>query len=150
MAKKPLIDVGLATEIRQKFFSPAPPPPKLETWRQHVRSLLGANGEKLWAGVVDIANGKAWIPVLPDGREGPPQVPTTNDRLQAQQYLGNMLFGRPVDQTAIVEAEQKAAENADLKLMSDDDLLQLARRALAEKIVNSVPGEVVAIEEEKP
>lgn len=147
-ARKPLIDVGLAEEIRQKYFVPTKPE-RTETWRQRLRTLVGKDGEALWNGVLDIAAGKAWVPTLPDGREGPPQVPTTNDRLAAYQYVGNMLFGRPVDQTAIVEAERKAAENADLKLLSDEDLLELARNALKEKLVASVPGNARALDEDE-
>lgn len=104
---------------------------KKEIWRSALRTAVGSDGQRLWKVLLAIAEGEAWIPRLADGREGAPVTPTTADRFQAATYLANALFGRPVDQTQVVEAERAAQENAALMSLSDDELLLEARRILA-------------------
>jgi hypothetical protein len=104
--------------------------PKREVWRSALRQAVGSDGQRLWKVLLAIAEGEAWIPRLPDGREGPPVTPTTRDRLQAAMYLGDALFGRAVDQTQVVAAEHAAQDNAALTALSDDELLLEAERIL--------------------
>lgn len=92
------------------------------SWKDYLRELVGPNGERLLDGMLDIAEGRPWIPRLHNGREGEPVVPTTADRLAAQQYLSNMLHGRPVDQTKVMKAEREASKNAEVIALSDEDL----------------------------
>ena len=104
------------------------------TFRNALRELCGPNGERIWSGLFDIAEGKPWIPKLPDGREGPPQIPSTADRRAAYEYLANALCGRPVDQAAINLAESAAEENASVRALSGPELEREARRILARKV----------------
>lgn len=116
-----------------------------ETYRSVIRSLAGQGGEALWVTLMEIAQGKAWVPRLPDGREGPPQVPSTTDRRDAAIYLANALFGKPVPQTELVKAEAAATHSEDLRAMSDDDLQAEVRRLMyLEGDVDD--GEVVDVE----
>ena len=133
-------DKDLITEIRSRWFTPAEPKRKTTVWKDAHRGLVGTDGEVIWRGILSIAEGKAWVPQLPDGREGPPQIPTAADRHAAYRYLADALFGRPTSQEKIAEAEKAAAENQDLHALTDDELEAKVRQALME---GSVLGEVV-------
>jgi len=107
---------------------------KTEVWRQVMRRMAGGdNAEEVIQSIVDIAAGKAWIPKLPDGREGPPQLPTAGDRLAAAVHITNMLFGKPVAQTEIIAAEKQTYDQARVKALSDAELKALIyKQVLAE------------------
>lgn len=92
------------------------------SWKDYLREQTGPNGERLLDGMLDIAQGRPWIPRLLDGREGEPVVPTTADVLAARTYLLNMMHGRPVDQTKVMKAEREASKNAEVIALSDEDL----------------------------
>lgn len=113
-----------------------------DIWKTALRQAVGPEGQRLWRVFLDIAEGKAWQPELPDGRLGPPQVPSSGDRVAAATYLSNALFGRPVDQTQIVQAEQVAEQSAALRALSDAELLEEAKRI--------VEGVAVVKGEEEP
>jgi hypothetical protein len=115
-----------------------------DVWRAALRQAVGSEGQRLWRTLLDIAEGRAWQPELPDGRLGPPQTPSAADRVAAATYLANTLFGRPVDQTQIVEAERAANEHAALQALTDAELLEEARRVVEGSAI------VHPAEEEKP
>lgn len=114
-----------------------------ETYRAVIRRLVGAGGEALWATLAEIAGGKAWVPTLPDGRQGPPQVPSTTDRRDAAIYLANALFGKPVPQSEVVRAEAAAAASEDLRQWTDEALdAEVRRLVLEEKLAGETDAEV--------
>ena len=131
-------------EVRAEFKAAAGPPRRLpatvvratktEVWRQVMRRMAGGdNAEEVIQSIVDIAAGKAWIPKLPDGREGPPQLPTAGDRLAAAVHITNMLFGKPVAQTEIIAAEKQTYDQARVKALTDAELKALIyKQVLAE------------------
>lgn len=123
--------VALAKEIRDKFFTKTHVEAEARsTWKNTLRQYVGSSGEVLWQGILRIAAGEAWTPKLPDGREGPPQIPDGSVRLQAYIYLANALFGKPASQEKITEAEKAAIESADLHALSDAELLEAVRKTL--------------------
>ena len=100
-----------------------------ETARTAIRKLVGPAGEELWKTLYSISRGDAWVPVLPDGREGPPQIPSSDDRLAAAKFLAEMFIGKAVPQTQVLEAEKAGQDLAELENLSDADLLLEAKEA---------------------
>jgi hypothetical protein len=106
-------------------------------WRAAARAAAGGDGVPLLFKVLmDIAEGKAVLAVLPDGRVGPPIIPTASDRLHAATEYIHAIIGKPVAQTEIVEAEAASQEMAAVQALSDDELLLRARSALQRGLIN--------------
>jgi hypothetical protein len=131
------------------------PPPKLERnieafvgitpstgkrpkgWRAAARMMAGGDAvPQLFKVLMDIAEGKAVLCTLPDGRIGPPIVPTAADRLRAATEYIHAVIGRPVPQTEIVQAEAAGQELEAVQALSDDELLSRARTALERGLVS--------------
>ena len=122
---------SLVRELKTRWFTPAERSKKRSAhWKDALRAHVGDDGEVLWKGLLSIAEGGAWVPVMPDGREGPPQVPTTMDRFSAYKFLAEALFGKAPTQEKIIEAEKAAAENQELQALSDDELEARVRKAI--------------------
>lgn len=117
-----------------------------KTWREALRNHVGPGGEKLWAVMLDIAEGRAWTPVLAsrDGIErlGEPVVPTTADRLSAAKELAHMMFGKPVPMTEVQQAEIEAQEMEAARSLTDAELQARVKRVLA---INPGPEENASI-----
>jgi hypothetical protein len=110
-----------------------------KTWREALRNHVGPSGERLWAIMLEIAEGRAWRPTwLENGVEhvGEPIAPSSADRLAAAKELAHMLFGKPVAQTEASQAEQDARELEAARALTDAELEARVRRAL---VLN--PGE---------
>lgn len=97
-------------------------------WRARVRE---AYGDKLWLGLIELAEGKPWVPKLPDGREGPVQIPTSDVRLRAYLELADRLYGRTVPETEIARAAQ--AQN-EYESLSDGELDAKLRGLFLERV----------------
>ena len=94
----------------------------------------GPAGERLWAIMLEIAEGKAWRPTwVENGIEhiGEPVIPSSADRLAAARELGHMLFGKPVPQTEASQAEADARELEAARALTDSELEARVRAALA-------------------
>lgn len=92
------------------------------SWRDRLRDRYG---EKLWEWFAQIASGEAFVPKLPDGREGPIQVPTPRDRLEAARELRDSMYGVPVPEVEIARAE---ASQGALNAIPDADLKRMVRQ----------------------
>lgn len=117
------------------------------TFRDALRGAIGPDGERAWRVILDIAEGRPWVPTLEDGSTADPVVPTTRDRLEAARYLTDSLFGKPIEQTQVPEAERAAQDNAELVRLSDEELFARARKivegtVIAEKVLPAEPEEV--------
>lgn len=104
---------------------------RAQTYKSAIRRLTGAQGERIWEVLSEIMEGKPWVPLLADGRQGPPQIPTTADRLKAALELRDSLIGKPVSVTDAVKAEREAGEAADLAALTDAELERQARAWLS-------------------
>jgi hypothetical protein len=124
---------ALVKELKSRWFTPAERSKKRSAlWKDALRAHVGDDGEVLWQGIIAIAHGQAWIPKLADGREGPPQLPTTNDRFLAYKFLAEALFGKAPTQEKIMEAERAAASNQDLTALSDEELEAAVRKMVTD------------------
>jgi hypothetical protein len=85
-------------------------------------------GEEIIEAWRDLMLGKPWVPVLPDGREAPPQIPSGETRYRAACELADRLWGRSVPETEIVKAERAQAA---LRALSDEELERRVRSTLA-------------------
>lgn len=114
-------------------------------WRKVLKSIVGEDGEHLWAAMMALAEGKPLIPKLPDGREGPPIIPTAEVALRAQVELAHLLVGKPVTQDQIMAAEQASRDMADIRLLSDAELERRARLVLSKGLaaLEARKGEVL-------
>lgn len=117
---------------------------KKTEFRDAIKRRVGEKGEKLWETLADIAEGKAWIPRLPDGREGPPQVPTTADRRAAATELSHMLYGKPVSQIELASANGPD-DRAALASLTFEEL-----KARAEKVIEARGWRVLSPARELP
>lgn len=99
-------------------------------WRGALKRMAGENGERLWELIMAHAEGKPLIPKLPDGREGPPIIPTPESSLRAAIELAHMFAGKPVTQDQIMAAEQASKEMAEIRALSDGELRERARNIL--------------------
>jgi hypothetical protein len=115
----------------EAFVGITPSQGKPKGWRAAARMMAGGDAvPQLFKVLMDIAEGKAVLCTLPDGRIGPPIVPTAADRLRAATEYIHAVIGRPVPQTEIVQAEAAGQELEALQALSDDELLNRARSAL--------------------
>jgi hypothetical protein len=85
------------------------------------------NGQDILEIFLQLAAGVPWVPTLPDGREAPPQIPSSEVRFRAAQELADRLWGRTVPETEIVDAERAQAA---LKAMTDEELESKVRSTL--------------------
>lgn len=116
-----------------------------KTWREALRNSVGPAGERLWAIMLDIAEGRTWRPTWTEAgveHVGEPIAPTTADRLAATRELAHMLFGKPVAQTEASQAEADAREVEAARSLTDAELETRVRRALA---LDPGPPEVAEI-----
>ena len=102
---------------------------KPDTWRSSLRKIVGDDG-KLWRIMLELAEGRAYRPVLPDGTEGPPIVPSPEIRLRATVELADRLYGKAVSATEQVQAEQAANDLEAIRALSDGELAQRVKGAL--------------------
>lgn len=109
---------------------PAPVPEKRYSWRTALRKKVGNHAERIWEILLDIAEGRAIQTELPDGRIGPPIIPTAADRTRAAIEMAHMLCGRPVDQTQITAADREASDMEAVRALSDEELQARAKDAL--------------------
>ncbi len=72
--------------------------------------------------LADLAEGKAWMADLPDGRCSAPVLPSSDIRLRAIMFLHEALHGKAVAQTEIAKAEQEAKEFESIRALDDNTL----------------------------
>lgn len=99
-------------------------------WQQRFRR---AHGDALEEILFDLAQGRAWIPTLPDGSVSAPVIPSSDVRLRAALALKEMVDGRAVPQTEIVKAEQESRDLEAVRALSDAELEAEARKILASR-----------------
>jgi hypothetical protein len=124
MPHAPALDTGRPVPVLVQ--SPISP----TNWRSYVRRLVGSKGEKVIETLVDLMEGRPWVPVTLDGRMMEPLVPTAEIRLRAAIHLSEMMHGKAVSQTEQVEAEDEATELESIRALSDEELERRARTAL--------------------
>lgn len=86
-------------------------------WRIELRKQIGS---AVWDFLVSVVKGEPYEPKMPDGRAGPVQVPSFQDRQEAARTLLAYSHGKPVEETEIARAEASqaafsAVPEADLK-----------------------------------
>lgn len=105
-----------------------------KTWREALRNQVGPAGERLWAIMLEIAEGQTWRPTYRDegGIQvvGEPVTPTSADRLAAARELSHMLFGKPVPQTEASKAEDDARSLEAARSLTDAELEARVRKVL--------------------
>lgn len=106
-----------------------------KTWRETLRNRVGPGGERLWEILLEVAEGRAWRPVYRDDQGievvGEPVSPTSSDRVAAVRELAHMLYGKPVAQTEVANAELDAREVEAARSLTDGELEARVKRALA-------------------
>ena len=95
---------------------------KPRSWRESLRRRLPA--ERMHEILAELAEGKAWMAELPDGRCSAPVLPSSDIRLRAIMFLHEALHGKAVAQTEIQKAELEAKEFESIRAL-DDDALEL-------------------------
>lgn len=136
----PKADKPVARPAKPKplpYFSPGEK--RTSTFREALTTYAGENGVKMLAILSDIANGKAWTPIDENGREGPPQVPSTADRSHAALNLLWLVSGKPVPQTKLVEAElasraSRTLEDVDTKQLEEEYISRLEAQGRVKRI----------------
>jgi hypothetical protein len=85
-----------------------------------------------WTTLRDLAAGRPFIPILPDGREAEPQVPTSAVRMKASIELLNRLFGKTPTATERTEASRAVEANTiqSFDELTDAELVGQVRSAL--------------------
>lgn len=120
-----------------------------KTWRDALRNHVGPGGERLWAVLMDLADGRAWRPTYRDERGvevvGEPIAPTSADRIAAVRELAHMLYGKPVSQTEALRAETEAADVEAARALTDAELEARVRRL----VLDPGPEQVAEITEGK-
>jgi len=125
------------------------PTKRQKGWRAAARALAGGDTmPHLFKVLMDIAEGKAVLCTLPDGRVGPPIIPTAADRLRAATEYIHAVIGKPVAQTEIVQAEAAGAELEAVQALSDDELLLRARSALERSLMSLTQRNPAPVEED--
>ena len=90
--------------------------------RAALRKRIGLDGDRLWQVMMDLAEGKPFVPVLPDGSFGEPIVPSPDVRLRAAEALADRAFGKAVAATELVKAEAESTELHSIQALSDAEL----------------------------
>lgn len=93
--------------------------------KQTVRQLISRltnGGEELVITLYDIAQGKAHVCTLPDGRVSEPMIPTFEVRRAAAKDLLELFGGKAVPQTEIMKAEEQSEKQAQLDAMTPEEL----------------------------
>lgn len=113
-------------------------------WRQRLRGRIGDRLDEI---LFELAEGRAWVPTLPDGSITDPVVPSSDVRLRAALALKEMLDGKAVPQTEIVKAEQEARDLDAVRALSDAELEAEARKILEGRTPKALnPGPVTELE----
>jgi hypothetical protein len=106
-----------------------------KTWRETLRNRVGPGGERLWEILLELAEGRAWRPQYRDEHgntvTGDPIAPTAGDRIAATRELAHMLYGKPVAQTEVANAEADARDVEAARSLTDAELAARVKRALA-------------------
>lgn len=109
-------------------------------WRQRLRAKIGDRLEEI---LLELAEGRAWVPTLPDGQITDPVVPSSDVRLRAALALKELMDGKAVPQTEIVKAEQEAQDLEAVRALSDAELEAEARKILESRRPKALdPGPV--------
>lgn len=82
-----------------------------------------------WQTLKELASGRPFIPILPDGREAEPRVPTDSVRLKAATELLDRLYGRAASAAELRE-EQRTLEASPVDQMSDSEVVEQVQDAL--------------------
>lgn len=85
-----------------------------------------------WNTLRDLSAGKPFIPILPDGREGEPQVPSATIRMKASIEILDRLYGKaPTAAEKMEEAKTVEANTVhQLEDLTDAELVDHVRSAL--------------------
>lgn len=117
---------------------------KIKNWRTRLRARIGDRLEEI---MYELAEGRAWIPTLPDGSISSPLVPSGDVRLRAAIALKEMLDGRAVPQTEVIKAEMEAQDMESIRALSDAELEAEARKILESRQQRALnPGPVTDAE----
>lgn len=116
----------------------------MRDYRKHLQKRYGVDGEALWDVLDAMIAGKPWVPVLPDGREAPPVVPTTADRVGAVKLALAYLHGSPVNTVEVrgklehhhVRAQLEALDTQTLARIASGEVIDV----LPEPSVPSLPS----------
>lgn len=92
-----------------------------ENWRNLMKKMTNG-GQLPFTVAIEIAQGTPFVPELPDGTRGEPQVPNASTRLVAAQWLHEQMFGKAVAQTEIVKAEEETKLQSQVAALSDAEL----------------------------
>ncbi len=114
---------------------------KPKSWRESLRRRLPA--DRMHEILADLAEGKAWMAELPDGRCCAPVLPSSDVRLRAIMFLHEALYGKAVAQTEIQKAEQEAKDFEAVRALNDDELeLEAAKILEARKVLRLSQGTI--------
>lgn len=116
----------------------------MRDYRKHLQKRYGVDGEALWDVLDCMIAGRPWVPVLPDGREAPPVVPTTADRVGAVKLALAYLHGSPVNTVEVrgklehhhVRAQLEALDTQTLARIASGEVIDV----LPEPSVPSLPS----------
>ena len=108
-------------------------PLKHRTWRDSLRSRLPVDA--LHTILADLAEGRAWMAELPDGKCSVPVLPSSDVRLRAAMFLHEALYGKAVAQTEIQKAEAEAKDFEAVRALDDDQLEAEAAKILTARRV---------------
>ena len=107
-----------------------------QSWRAQIRAVTN-NGTDLLMRVYDIAMGKPITVTLPDGRELEPMVASPEVQARYALHLHELLNGKAVSQTEVLEAEKAMSAVEDVRNMS---LEQLEHYAFLERSKPATPA----------
>ena len=118
---------------------------RAEAWKAHLERLLGESHADLWRALAALATGRPIVPTMPDGRIGEPLVPKVGEVLEAQKTLLGYLYGLPVPQDRLAEAEKSKREAEELAL-SDEQLIEIVGEVIREKKSLPAPTTETAVQ----
>ncbi len=105
--------------VHQALSDNRPEARRSRSWRDDLRNKVGDDLHHI---LYTLAQGKAWMAELPDGRCSAPVLPSSDVRLRAAMFLHEALYGRAVPQTEIQKADQEAKEMESIRALSDEEL----------------------------
>ena len=109
-------------------------------WRRRLGEIVGEDCDLVWRALVGVAQGRVVVPVMPDGREGPPIVPSAADMVRAASELAHMYAGRPVDQDRVLAAMATSSALAEIASLPDGELAARVRGILAREPEIAAPA----------
>jgi len=113
-----------------------------ESWRRLLRKVTN-NMEDQWSKLLSISRGEPFTVKLPDGRQSEPVVPSIDAQMHASVELLHMVYGRPVPQTDVVQAEEASQEVERVQALTDAELDNEIRKYIAEQKAKGKYNEII-------